>query len=327
MPVLKASTYSAPWFLKGMPHAQTIFPNLFRRVASPVFKRERIETSDADFLDIDWSFKNQNSPSFKKLAILSHGLEGSTDRWYIRGMVHALQGAGYDALAWNFRGCSGCVNRLLSYYHSGKSEDLDTVIQSILKNRDYEEIVLIGFSVGGNITLKYLGERGKNIPANVLKAVCFSVPVDLEASSRELAKPANRIYMSRFLKTLKEKVRLKMAMFPGEIDDRDFKKITNFKEFDDRYTAPLNGFKNAHEYWAAASSKQFLEDISIPTLLVNAKNDPFLNADCFPIVEAQANENLLLEMPAEGGHMGFTDFKNKKEYWSERRAIEFLKSF
>ncbi|HYF02223.1 MAG TPA: alpha/beta fold hydrolase [Patescibacteria group bacterium] len=323
MPIIKNSTYKAPWFLKGMPHVQTIFPNLFRRVTSPPFTRQRIETPDADFLDIDLAFKNGKSPS-SKLAILSHGLEGSTDRWYIRGMVHALHRADYDVLAWNFRGCSGSINRILAYYHSGKSEDLEAVIQHVLNTSDYKKIALIGFSVGGNITLKYLGERGKNIPHNLLKAVCFSVPVDLEASSRELAKPSNRIYMDRFLKTLKQKVRDKMEKFPGEIDDRNFKNITNFKEFDDRYTAPLNGFKNAHEYWAAASSKQYLKNISIPTLLVNAENDPFLAPECYPVKESEANPNLFLEMPADGGHMGFTDFSFKNEYWSERRAVEFL---
>ncbi len=326
MPVIENSTYKAPPFLKNA-HAQTIFPNFFRSVAKPVFKRERIQTPDADFLDIDWAFKNKQSPSFKKLAILSHGLEGSTDRWYIRGMIHALHKVDYDAVAWNFRGCSGSINHLLAYYHSGKSEDLEAVIQHVLKTFDYEEIVLIGFSVGGNITLKYLGERGENIPKNVLKAVCFSVPIDLEASSRELAKPSNRIYMTRFLKTLKAKVRDKMQIFPGEIDDRDFKKIKNFKDFDDRYTAPLNGFKNAHEYWKAASSKQFLKNISIPTLLVNAKNDPFLAPECFPVKAAELNPNLFLEMPEDGGHIGFADFKKKNEYWLERRAAEFLKTF
>lgn len=319
MPVIE-STYRPPALLTNG-HLQTIYTSLFRRTPDVPYERERILTPDDDFLDLDWLRVGE-----RKVAILSHGLEGNTQRDYMKGMARTLTAGGWDVLAWNFRGCSGEPNQQLYSYHSGATHDLHTVISHVLENHSYSEIALIGFSLGGNMTLKYLGERGANVYPQIKRAVAFSVPIDLASSGVELAKPANRMYMIRFLRYLREKLEIKQMLFPGEIDLTDYNKIKDFQGFDDRYTAPLHGFRDAQDYWAQSSSKQFLTSITVPTLLINAKNDPFLSEECFPLSEAEQNGNFFLEVPASGGHVGFITFGNSGHYWSEARAAVFLNS-
>lgn len=317
MPLLE-STYQPPR-LFGNGHLQTIYPAFFRKIPGVNYQRERIDTPDGDFLDLDWSRVGE-----KRLGIISHGLEGNTSRAYVRGMARALNRGGWDALAWNFRGCSGEPNRRLNSYHSGKTEDLDTVVKHVRESGHYSHIALIGFSMGGNITLKYLGERGKAVDSAITCAVAFSVPCDLRASSLQLARPANKLYMARFIRLLHEKVRTKMQLRPGEIDDRDYHRIKNFQDFDDRYTAPLNGFADAEDYWRRASCKPYLNGIKVPALLINAQNDPFLPAACYPEAAANENSDFFLEIPRSGGHVGFVEFNGNGDYWSERRALAFI---
>ena len=314
MPVIP-STYHAPLGLRGG-HQSTIYPTLFRRVNDPPIHRERLELPDGDFLDLDWSSRQQ-----KRLAIIGHGLEGSSSAKYIRGMSLALQKRDWDTLAWNCRGCSGEPNRLLRSYHSGVSEDLSAVVDHALL-KGYNKVVLIGFSLGGNIILKYLGEQGTNLPPEVKTAVTFSVPCDLTSSSLLLGEWTNTIYMRRFMTELKEKICIKASQFPDQIDLSNIEKIKTFAEFDDRYTAPINNFADARDYWTRASSKPHLANITIPTLLVQAKNDPFLPAPCYPTQIAEKSHSLHLEMPDHGGHVGFVS--RGKEYWSEIRAVEFI---
>ncbi len=318
MPLLRGSSYSAPPFLDNG-HLQSTLPTLFRRVHGIRYQRQRIATADHDFLDLDWSRIGS-----KKLAILSHGLEGSSQSHYVLGMVRALTRNGWDALAWNFRGCSGEPNKTTRFYHSGATEDLQTVISAVMTQTKYSEIVLVGFSLGGNLTLKYLGEQGGKVHPLIKKAVTFSVPCDLAASVDELAKPANRIYMKRFLVVLHQKIKAKMKVAPGQINDDGYEQMKDFRDFDNRYTAPLHGFKDANDYWQKCSCKSFLKSIAIPALVVNAKDDPFLSPSCYPIEEANANRNLFLEIPDSGGHMGFMSFNHGGQYWSESRAVEFL---
>jgi len=239
-------------------------------------------------------------------------------------MVRALNGAGWDALAWNHRGCSGEINRRLRFYHSGETGDLGTVIAHAVAFGVYEKVALIGFSAGGNIVLKYLGEKGESLAMPVCGAAAFSVPCDLGASARRLADPGNRFYLRRFLKLLHEKIRRKMELMPGEIDDHDYDRIKTFKEFDDRYTARLFGFKDAEDYWRRASCKPYLERIRVPALLVNALDDPFLTPECRPVEQARRSPFFFLELPRSGGHVGFVSFARDGRYWSERRAVEFL---
>ena len=313
MPVLKSS-YKAPFYLFNG-HLQTIIPSLFRLVKDVRYERERITTPDQDFLDLDWSKVNSDA-----VAILSHGLEGDSSRAYILGMVKALNKEGVDALAWNYRSCSGEPNKLLRSYHLGASDDLDFVVQHALREGRYKKVYLLGFSAGGNITLKYLGEAPGQVPKEVQAAAVFSVPVDLKSSAGKISK----IYTQRFLRTLGRKLEQKRTMYPDHIDLSNYSLSWSFPEFDNRYTAPLHGFADAEDYYKQSSSRQFIPSIQIPTLLINAQNDPFLASPCYPIAEAKQSSNFYLEVPDQGGHVGFmVDFRQDL-YYSEERAVEFL---
>ncbi len=306
-----------PPLLFGNGHVQTIYPVLFRKVTDVRYVRERITTRDDDFLDLDWSRIHS-----KRLAVISHGLEGNSTRAYVKGMVRAVNQGGWDALAWNYRGCSGEPNTKLRSYHNGATDDLASVIDHAASTGRYTEIALIGFSLGGNLSLVYLGRDKVN--HKVSKAITFSVPCDLEASAAVLARPSNKLYMKRFLIMLHQKIKDKMKLLPGALDDTGYDAIKNFKEFDDRYTAPIHGFKNAEDYWRKCASRQFIPEIKIPTLIINAINDPFLPKECFPVVEAGYNTHVTLEMPKSGGHVGFVSFNKEKIYWSEHQVTCFL---
>lgn len=318
MPIIRPSTYKPPpLFSNG--HIQTIYPVFFRRIFGITYIRERLHTPDNDFMDLDWSRKDNDN-----LAILLHGLEGHSYRSYMLGMVKACNRLGFDAVAVNFRGCSGEPNRLLISYHHGSSDDLHLAIEHILEKYTFKKIFLVGFSLGANVILKYLGENRFPVSADIKKAVAISAPCDLTSCAWELAKGSNRMYMRRFLDMLHHKIRAKMSVFPDLINDKGYNRIKTFKEFDDRYTAPINGFKNAEDYWEQCSSKQFLPEIAIPTLILNAQNDPFLTEKCSPWEEAKNNYNLFFENPISGGHVGFISFNRKKEYWHETRALSFI---
>jgi predicted alpha/beta-fold hydrolase len=212
MPLVATSRYRPPFYLFNG-HLQTIIPSVLRSVPEVHYQRERVETKDGDFLDLDWSCLP--SPEVDTLAIVSHGLEGDASRPYVRGMVRALNKAGVDALAWNYRSCSGEMNRLLRTYHLGDTEDLDFVVRYALGTGRYRRIYLTGFSAGGNVTLKYLGENPERVPKQVQRAAVFSVPTDLKSSSHQISRPENRIYLNRFLKSLRTKIRRKAELLPG----------------------------------------------------------------------------------------------------------------
>ena len=318
MLLIENSSYRAPFWLPGG-HLQTIHPALFRRAERVTNRPERLELADGDFIDLEWA--EQGRP---RLAILSHGLEADMKTGYIQGMAAALIRRGCDVLVWNFRGCGSVPNRLLRMYHSGATEDLHTVICHALENHPAQSIDLIGFSLGGNLTLKYLGERPAALSPRLHRAVAFSVPCDLACSSHQLSLRSNRIYMDRFLREMRAKIRVKNRMFPGQLDLSGLDGIRTFQEFDDRFTAPIHGFGDAADYWARNSSRQFLPHITLPTLLVSAANDPFLGPGCYPREEAAASEWFHFESPATGGHVGFTPASGRGEYASETRAVRFL---
>ncbi len=319
MTFIKHSDYKPPILMRSG-HLQTVYPSLFRKIDIDFYQRERIETNDGDFLDLDWAQRG-----FKKLAVISHGLEGSSRRSYVAGMARALLNNGWDVLAWNFRSCSGEINRRPRFYHSGATDDLGLVIDHALNTNYYEQIALIGFSMGGNLTLVYLGQQGRNINSEITAAVTFSVPCNLKDSSEQLAKPQNKVYMKRFLRMLHKKIKAKKALFPDLIDDMHYESIKNFKDYDDCYTAPLHGFKNAEDYWQQCSGDQFIDKIAVPTLIVNAQNDPFLAGGCYPFKETRKSKYVNLETPKHGGHVGFVDFNREELYWSEKRALIFLR--
>ncbi|WP_221029356.1 YheT family hydrolase [Actomonas aquatica] len=319
MPLIESS-YRPPWWLRSG-HGLSIVPAVWRRVPELNAVRERIATPDADFLDLD--IVRQGAP---RVAILSHGLEGSSQSVYIRGMARALGRAGWDVIAWNCRGCSGELNRQLRFYHSGASEDLAVVVDHALAQSTWQEVALVGFSLGGNMTLKYLGERGAAVDPRIRTAVTFSVPCDLTASSERLAHWSNRLYMERFMRTLRAKVREKAPRFPGQLATAGLEAMRTFADFDEHYTAPLHGFAGARDYWARCGSIRFLDAIRVRTLLVNARDDPFLAGRCWPEDVARDHAWLHLETPKHGGHVGFVGRGggSDDEYWSETRAVTFL---
>jgi predicted alpha/beta-fold hydrolase len=214
------------------------------------------------------------------------------------------------------------MNRLPRFYHHGATEDIAAVIEHAISN-DYDHIVLIGFSMGGSMSLKYVGERKNTLPKEVKATVVFSVPCDLGSSARELDKPEKKFYLNRFLKKLEKKIRVKAEIFPELISAEGFEQIKTFREFDNRYTAPLHGFENADDFYARASSGPHISQIQIPTLIVNALNDPFLPEACFPYEVAEEHHHVHLETPQYGGHVGFS-LSTQKINWMEVRAFEFI---
>jgi predicted alpha/beta-fold hydrolase len=323
MPVIHNSAITSPYWLPNG-HFQSIYPALFRKVKGVNYQRERIFTPDEDFLDLDWSYAGDRHN--KSLVILSHGLEGSSTRQYILGMVRLLNRAGFDCLAWNFRGCGGEMNKTARFYHSGATDDLDLIVRHAL-GKGYASIQMIGFSLGGNLTLKYLGESGDNLVKEIEKAVLFSVPMDLKACSRAIIRPENRVYMHRFLNTLKPKVDEKSKVFPDQLNISDYRHVRTLYDFDHIYTAPLHGFSSADHYYEQCSSKYFVENIKIPALIVNAVNDPIVPFESLPVAEIKQHSNVWLEATDQGGHCGFRPARlSEGVYWSESRALDFLQS-
>lgn len=314
MPVVYSHSYRPPFALANG-HLETIYPALMRSVKNiPQSFKKRISTPDGDFLDLDLS---QNGS--KKLVVVQHGLEGSSDRAYMQGMGKIFFENGFDTCLWNFRGCSGELNSKPIFYHSGATYDLQTVIEHLADG--YEEIYLIGFSLGGNLTLKFLGEAVHT--PKIKKAVVFSVPLDLAAGSENLATRASFIYESRFLRNLGKKVRQKALLFPNEINVKALDRVKSLRDFDEFVTAPLHGFESAKDYYQKCSAANFLEGIRSPTLIVNALNDPLLTPECLDPALAQNHDLVTLELTARGGHVGFSNFKSP-HYWSERRALSFI---
>ncbi|GAB4034942.1 YheT family hydrolase [Spirosoma gilvum] len=348
MPLIAPSSYKPPARLWNG-HLQTIIPSLFRKV-SVAYVRERIETPDDDFLDMDWAKAVVRSEergasmlaqtvccrmdshsslltSNDCLIILSHGLEGSSTSPYLAGMVRHLTQNGFDCLAWHYRSCSGEMNRQQRFYHVGETSDLDFVVKYAL-SKGYTTIYMMGFSAGGNVTLKYLGEKGKSVDPAIKKAVVFSVPIYLMGSARRLERWDSLVYNYRFNRTLKRKVLQKADVMPGIFPTEAIRKVRSVREFDNTFTAPMNGFRDAQDYYTKSSSLQFIPSIAIPTLIVNAKNDPFLSPECFPESMAWELPNVWMEFPEQGGHCGFPDRHSSLQgtYWSEKRALEFLRT-
>jgi predicted alpha/beta-fold hydrolase len=315
MPLI-TSTYQSPFYLFNG-HLETIVPSAFRKINLATYQRERLELLDGDFLDLDWIKTGCN-----KLVIISHGLEGSSERHYSKGMAYHFSQNGWDALAWNCRSCSGEMNRLPRFYHHGDTTDLKTVIEHAQKG-NYKSIALVGLSMGGGVSLKYLGEYSNQLPDSIIGAIGFSVPCHLGSSAAELDKPSKSFYRNRFLRKLRKKIEAKAKLFPNEISSLDFDSIKTFEQFDNRYSAPLHGFKDAKDFYEKASCEPFLSSINVPVLIVNAENDPFLPGECYPKTLAKEHKYVHLEIPNTGGHVGFS-IGNSKMNWMEKRALEFL---
>jgi uncharacterized protein len=318
MPARVVDHYRPPLYYFNNPHLQTVVPSLFRQVKGLAYVRERIATPDGDFLDLDWATQGS-----RKLVIVTHGLEGSADRHYVRGLIKKLRALGWDGLGWNCRSCSGELNRLPRFYHHGDTPDLALVVDHALAKGSYDTAVLVGFSLGGSMTIKYFGERGGQVRPEVKRGVAISVPCVLAECGAELAKPDKRFYTRRFLNKLGEKIKAKAATMPDQLSYRGYENIRLFEEFDNIYTAPLHGFRNAQDYYDQVSAIRFVGQVRVPLLLLNALNDPFLTPACFPVAIAEAHPFLHLEMPTQGGHVGF-ELAGTDETYAERRVAEWV---
>ncbi len=318
MPLIKNSTYRTPFYVRNN-HFQTIYNSVIRNVGSIDYQRERITTPDHDFLDLDWS-----RVGARRLVLALHGLEGSSSSNYIISTIKCFNREGWDAVAFNFRGCSGEPNRLLRTYHIGETSDLDFVLNYLTALRMYDEIAIVGFSLGGNVALKYLGERSSWVHPQVRKAVAVSVPCQLTSSINCIDSWYNYIYRRTFLDSIKAKLRIKSKMFPDQFIPESMYKATTFFEFDDLYTSIIHDFDGAADFYEKSSSLQFIPNIRIPTLLINAADDSFLSSDCYPVELAKQMPNFFLEIPENGGHVGFIEFSDDGFFWIEKRIVEFL---
>jgi predicted alpha/beta-fold hydrolase len=320
-------------------HFDTLLPFLFKVPPQVRFERERIDTPDGDFLDLDWLKSSRKTDGPKKLVIISHGLEGSSRSKYILSMSKIFSDQGFDILAWNNRSCSGELNRVAQLYHSGFTDDLRLLVDREIELKRFDQIFLVGFSMGGNITLKYLGEESSSITKIVSGAVAISVPCDLASSAVALSRGFGRVYAKRLLRTLSKKIEDKKHHYHGlNLDYRAAHKMWDFQSFDDSFTAKIYGFKDAKDYWDKSSCKASIEKIHVPSLILNAANDPFLAPACFPIEETKRSAFVKLEIPDRGGHVGFVNnepgqwkyhFGKKSSQkiqptWCEQRALQFF---
>ena len=294
---MRPSHYLAPAWLPGG-HAQTIWPLLIKGPL-PAYRRERWDTPDGDFIDLDWIGGDPGAPC----VTLFHGLEGSSASHYARRLMQAVKLRGWQGVVVHFRGCSGEPNRLLRAYHSGDSQEIDWVVRR-LQARGYPALFVAGVSLGANALLKWLAEQGPRASGLINAAAAVSAPLDLAAANAALSSGFHLVYARHFLRTLIPAALAKERRFPGRIDVRRAQAARTLRDFDDAVTAPLHGFLGADDYYARSSAGPLLGKIRTPTLLLHAANDPFLPAAALPRHE-QLQDTVTLEIPRHGGHVGF----------------------
>ena len=314
--------YRPAFWYRGR-HLQTLWGPLLRRGRRPPLRRERLETSDDDFVDLDWLV---DGPATAPLVLILHGLEGSARSHYAQGLLREAARLGLRAAVLHFRSFSGEVNRLARLYHSGDTRDLEWVVEHLGKREPDLRLGLVGISLGGNVALKWLGEQGEAAPAAAVGAVAISTPFDLTACAEVLDRGFNRaVYTRSFLRTMKAKIRAKAHLYDGQIDVAAVLRSRTFTEYDRFFTAPLNGFADERDYWSRASSEPYLERIRRPTLLINAVNDPFMPGDRLPVEVVARTPWIEAAFVAQGGHVGFLDGALGRSSWAERRALAFLR--
>ena len=288
-------------------HYNTLIPNVFGRRPKIIFERIRIDTPDDDFLDLDFIRSDT-----KRLMVLCHGLEGSSQSNYMLVFAEHFNRLGWDIMAMNYRGCSGEINKQFQMYNSGSSDDLHVAFESCAS--DYEEVVLVGFSLGGNIVLKYLGERIQTISTKIKAAIAISTPVHLSDASQQLLKRDNFLYQMKFVTSLTKKIIKKKKQFPDKVELQHLLKTTNLYKFDDYYTAPFFGYESAEEYYAKNQSIQWLHQINGPSLIINAEDDPILGPLCYPRELVGDLSQVYLCTPRFGGHVGFVHNANDRSW-------------
>lgn len=315
------SNYSPPWWLPGG-NFQTIYARTLARNYAVEYQRQRWDTPDGDFIDLDWVNYHTGTET---MVVLFHGLEGGSRSHYALSVMAMARRLGWRGVVPHFRGCSGEINRLPRAYHSGDSAEIDWILRRLKRENPDCEIYVIGISLGGNMLLKWLGEQGTAAAMVVRGAMAVSAPVDLHAAAAVLDFGYRRsIYTSRFLRSLRTKVLAKIAAHGLRIDADAVRACSTFRQIDDLYTAPIHGFKNADDYWSRASSKPLLRDIRVPTLLLNARNDPFLPPSALP-TQGVVSDSVILEFPNAGGHVGFVrgGFPGSLR-WLPQRTADFF---
>lgn len=324
--IIKTS-FKPAWWLNN-PHLQTLYPALLRKVPElPLPRRERLETPDHDFIDVDWC-----GTEAQPLVILLHGLTGSSQSGYIKGLQYRLARLGFRSVVLNFRGCSGEPNLSARCYHSGETEDIDFLYRTLRRREPETPMAAIGFSLGGNVLLKWLGEQGGRLP--LFAAVAVSVPLVLGVCATKLDSGFSRIYRKNLIGELKRYLKLKQRSLANSGNRQEFEKIErlgdlsdieSFWQYDDRVIAKLHGFEDVHDYYRRSSSRQFLKKIAVPTLVIQADDDPFLTPAVIPD-SSELSPVVDLEITHGGGHVGFIsgNIPCKPQYWLEQRIPEFL---
>jgi predicted alpha/beta-fold hydrolase len=322
--------YRAPRWLPGG-HAQTIFAATLAKLPTVSYSRDQWETPDFDFIDLDWlDAPDQNlrvgEEDCTPLVVMFHGLEGSSGSPYARTLMHETLVRGWRGVVVHFRGCGGQVNRLPRAYHSGDSAEIDWILRRLRSMRS-GPIFVMGVSLGGNVLLKWLGEQGEAAHEVITRAAAVSAPVDLAAAGVALARGFNLVYTRNFLATMKAKTAAKMKRYPALCDAGRMRAARTLRAFDDLLTAPLHGFEGVDDYYVRASSKPYLNRIAVPTLMLNAKNDPFLPARFLPAQE-EVSSAVRLEQPDTGGHVGFTHGPYPGDAsWLARHVLDFLSEY
>ena len=319
--------YRAPWWLPGG-NLQTLYAPLLNRALLPArgvcFARERWATPDGDFVDIDRIAGQASVSAAAPLVVMFHGLEGGSRSHYALALMRCLAQLGWRGAVAHFRGCSGEPNRLPRAYHSGDSAEIDWMLRRFRTEAADAPLLAVGVSLGGNALLKWLGERGSDACGVVAAAAAVSAPLDLMAAGEALGRGFNLVYARIFLSTLKRKSAAKLAQHPGLYDRDAVLRARTLREFDNLVTAPLHGFRDTDDYWRRSSSKPWLSRVRVPTLLVNARNDPFLPAHALPL-RAEVSAAVQCEFPGEGGHAGFVTgpFPGRID-WLSHRIISFF---
>ena len=328
--------YIAPLWLPGG-HLQTIYAALLVRAPHVRYRRTRWDTPDGDFIDLDWVVNpalpmcrfNLTESGFGNdetapLLALFHGLEGDSSSHYARALMHAAAERGWSGVVVHFRGCSGEANRLPRAYHSGDSAEIDWILRRLASAHGGRPLFAAGVSLGGNALLKWLGETGAAARAIVRKAVAVSAPVDLMAAGNALGRGFSRLYSCNFLVTLKRKSLAKLSHYPGLYEAAGVRAAWTLRRFDDLVTAPLHGFRDADDYWTRASSKPLLRNVAVPTLMINARNDPFLPGHALPAPH-EISPQVVLEISGTGGHVGFVSGAFPGTFaWLPGRVFDFF---
>ena len=318
--MIQPTDFQPAWWLPG-PHAQTLWPTLCRRRPRLCLRRERLELPDGDFLDLDWS-AGERGP----LALILHGLEGSSASHYVLGLLAAITGRGWRGVVLHFRGCGGQPNRLARGYCAGDTGDMAYVVNWLRRREPTAPLALIGYSLGGNALLKWLGEVGADAP--VCAAAAVSVPFVLDMTARRLGTGFSRLYQFHLLRELKRSYRDKFhRRADGPVTLAELAEIRDFYAFDDRITAPLHGYAGVHDYYARASCRPYLKHIRVPTLILHALDDPFMRPEAAPEIGELA-PSVRLELSQNGGHVGFVTgrWPWRAGYWLEQRIPAFLEA-